>query len=147
MQRVAVARQRDLAPQEARRAHIDAYAAARRRARLEEARRGLDHDALLAGLAHDERCDAARAIAAGGDLAAIGVADAHEDVGARRFRLLQDEQLVAADPGVPVGNGAYRLAVERQRLSARIEHDEIIAEPVHLEKTGAAHAALYKAPR
>ena len=69
--------------------------------------------AAPAGLARQQRGDAARGVAAGPGLGAVGVADAHEGVGigARRWRLDGDE-LVAADAGAPVGDrGSAALGV------------------------------------
>ncbi len=49
----------------------------------------------------------------------------------------QQDQLVAADAGVAVGDGAGPGLVDGDGASARIEHDKIIAEPVHLaERNG-----------
>ena len=50
--------------------------------------------------------DAARGVAAGAGLAAVGVVDAHEDVGAGVARRLQHDQLVAADAAAAVGEPA-----------------------------------------
>ncbi len=63
--------------------------------------------------------DAARGIAARLDLAAIGVADAHEGGGAVPARRLDHDHLVAADAQMPVGDGARARVVERDRLAAR----------------------------
>ena len=76
------------------------------------------------------------------DLAAVGVEDAHEHLRQRVARSFQQHQLVAADAGVAVGKRARRRGVDPHRIAALVEHDEIIAEPVHLAKRNALHAAL-----
>ena len=55
-----------------------------------------------AALAHQQPADAARGVAAGLDLAAVGVVDAHEGVGAG-IRALDGDELVEADARAPVG--------------------------------------------
>ena len=103
--------ERDLVPSEAGRAHVD-------RGRLVAGRAG-DDPALGLDRAcpAEQQRDAARGIAAGLDLAAVGVADAHPDVG-RVGRLEQDE-LVAADPGAAVGESARGRSVHRRAAPAR----------------------------
>jgi hypothetical protein len=61
---------------------------------------------------------------------AVGIEDAHEHIGAGR-RLERDE-LIAADPLFAVGDGPHRLRPKLKRARARVEHDEVVAEPVHL---------------
>ena len=87
-------------------------------------------------LGNEQRRHAARGIAASADLAAIGVPDAHEYVG--KIRRLERDYLVAADAAVAVGDSGNLGGFERKRVSARIEHDEVVAEPVHLAKIDAA---------
>ena len=45
-----------------------------------------------------------------------------------------DDQLVATDPDMPVGNGSNDRCAQVERTFPRIQHDEVVAEPVHLEK-------------
>src|SRR6478672_8813907 len=122
--------QRDLIPGEAGRAHIDGYHAVGTGERRKHAAIGFDADALLAAFSGDDAGDAARRIAAGADLPAVGIPDAHEHVGHARW--LERDDLVAADAFLAVGDGAQRVRAERQRTRARVEHDEIVAEPIHL---------------
>ena len=117
--------ERDRIPIEARRAHVDPCASLC----------GLEHDRPSAGgdshrLAMQQRHRSC-GIAAGLDLAAIGIEDPHpERIG--RIRLKQ-HQLVAADAGAPVSQRARDCwRHRRQCLLTRIEHDKVIAEPVHL---------------
>src|SRR3954447_6515240 len=44
-----------------------------------------------------------------------------------------------------VGESARGLPVDRERFMAGVEHDKIIAEPVHLAKADPAHIAAYMA--
>jgi hypothetical protein len=84
----------------------------------------------LAPFRGDERSDAARGVSASSNLAAISIPDAHEYIGPRRG--LERNELIAADAFLAVGDGAHRILVKRKRASAGIEHDEVVAESVHL---------------
>jgi hypothetical protein len=60
------------------------------------------------------------------------------EIGGRRF--LEQDQLVAANAGAAVGQSAGdRAGHRREWLRARIEHDEVVPEAVHLGESG-AHA-------
>ena len=74
--------------------------------------------------------DAARRVAAAFDLAAVAVPDAHPEVGA--VARLEHDQLVAADAGAAVGDGAGERGRDLERLRARVDDHEVVAEPVHL---------------
>ena len=93
---------------------------------------------MLPALGGDQRRHAARGIAASAHLAAVGVPDAHEHVGLAR-RLERDD-LIAADALFPVGDGAHRIRLKPERMRPRIEHDEVVAEPVHLAEGDGADA-------
>jgi hypothetical protein len=60
----------------------------------------------------------------------------------RRF---EKDHLIASDPGAPIGERAYTPRADGYRATAKIEHDKIVAEPVHLEKRDLAHDAAYMA--
>ncbi len=92
-------------------------------------------------LAHDEVRDAAAGVAAGGDLAAVGVEDAHADVGDRLRGRRHDDQLVAADAGAAVGDDANDRGRQIDRRLPRVEDDEIVAEAVHLDEGQGGHRA------
>ena len=70
--------------------------------------------------------------------------------GAKDVRWLDQDQLIAANPLAPVGDGAGARGIDRDRLIARIDHHEVVAEPVHLVKAkrhvrdlGSAEASVY----
>src|SRR5581483_245814 len=113
----------DLVPTEARLADRDLDLGAEILA-LEKA--AVAVDSLRAGELHD----AAGRIAAAFDLAAVAVPDAHLEVG--RVARFEDDQLVASDPGAPVGNGFRKRRGDLERLQTRVNDHEIIAEAVHL---------------
>ena len=69
---------------------------------------------------------------AGTGLAPIGIENAHEHVGLAVGRLFQHDQLVAAHAQTPVGDDATTSQREIERDGTRIEHDEVIAQPMHL---------------
>ena len=81
----------------------------------------------------DQRRHAAGGIAARPHLAAIGIPDAHEHVGLKRR--LERDHLVAAHARVPVGDGRHLGGLKRKRARAGVEHDEVVAEPIHLAKS------------
>lgn len=62
------------------------------------------------------------------------------------WRLEQDD-LIASDAGPPIRQPSCRSGAERNRTAAKIEHDKIVAEPVHFEKRDLAHRAAYMAAR
>src|SRR5438874_10335521 len=147
MRRIHLARQRDLMPGGTGRPHIDRDISVRRQLGLKEAGRGLDPDVLLAGLVRDEAGDAPRSVAAGLRLAAIGVEDAHKDLRRGVVRRLDQDQLVTADAGAPVGKRARRRRVDHDAVAAAGEHDKIVAEPMPLAERDVRHAAAYMAAR
>src|SRR5665213_3138849 len=143
---IALPRQRNVAPAPARLAHVDRDAVLARGVRRQHAGGGFERDAGSTRLAHEQIGDAAGRIAASLDLAAIGVADAHEGGGGGAVRLFDDDELVGADAGVARRDRRSRFVVECQRLGPRIDHDEIVAEPMHLDEGNAAHGQGYRRP-
>ena len=93
----------------------------------------------------DQPGDAARGVAAGLGLAAVRVADAHRQLRRRIARRLEDDHLIAADPGVPVRQSARSRRLDGECGAAGVEHDKVVAEAVHLQKGHLAHGAAYMA--
>ena len=126
--------ERDRLPVEARFAHVDACASAD----------GFDRD-------HAARClhprgsamkqrDCAAGIAAGADLGAVLVEDAHAEVGG--FACLEQDQLVAANPRPAIGQCAGNGRVDRgEGTRAGVEHDEVVTQAVHLDEIDTHRAA------
>ena len=79
---------------------------------------------------HDE---AARAVAAMLDFVAVGVEDAVAEVGVA-LRGLDDQHLVAADAEVTVRECAHLLLREFDVLAHAVEHDEVVAQPLHFRE-------------
>ena len=126
---------------EARRAHVDGHLAIVLEPRSDDPAGRLDANLTLVReppVAH-EPDEAARAVAALLDLAAVGVEDpvAKVDVGARRP--LDDEHLVAAHAKAAVGERADLARGEGERLDGRVDDDEVVAEPVHLRERERRH--------
>ena len=96
-------------------------------------------------LVHQQPRHAARGIAAALHLAAIGVEDAHGGIGAVAGAFDHDD-LIAADAEPPVGDGARGRGVQRKPLFARVEHDEIVAQPVHFQERGHGRAYIGASP-
>ena len=81
--------------------------------------------------------DAARAVAALLDLDAVGVEDAVEDGRVRTPRRLENQRLVEADAGMSVGEAPQLLRRRQRGARRRIEHDEVVADAVHLREIDA----------
>ena len=74
----------------------------------------------------DEYDEAARAVAALLDFAAIGIEYPITEIGAFAGRL-DDEHLVAADAKTAVGKMANLILRQRERQARRVDDDEIVA--------------------
>ncbi len=84
-----------------------------------------------------ETDETTRAVAALLDLAAIGIEDAVAEIGRGRRRLFHQQDLVAADAEVPLGDeaGLGRRWIEtRSAAAGGIEHDEVVAQALHFAK-------------
>ena len=87
-----------------------------------------------------EQRDCAAGIAAGADLGPVLVEDAHAEVGG--FARLEQDQLVAANPGAAVGQCAGNGRVDRgEGTRAGVEHDEVVTQAMHLGEIDAHRAA------
>ena len=143
-------RERDVAPAEFRHAHVDGDGHAlegRRPAALLRGRASSDAHApacvRIAALSrplslHQQPADAAGGVAAGLDLAAVGVVDAHEGVGAG-FGRLDGDELVEADAGRAVGKPRGSPPASGARSAPRVNDQKIVAEAVHLEERDHGH--------
>ncbi len=96
---------------------------------------------IMPAFGHQHPGDAPAGIAAGRDLAAVGVADAHEGQGTAGPRRLQENELVTTDPGSAIGDGAHQGRGQGDRVGTPVDHHEIVAEPVHLDERK-SHAAF-----
>ena len=86
-------------------------------------------------MARHKSGDGACAIAAGLNLAAIGIENLHETI-AVLTRRVNDQKLVAALRLHVLARrqSAHVIARQGQRAIARVDNDEIIAQPVHFGK-------------
>ena len=94
-------------------------------------------------LRHDEGRHTARGVAAGLHLAAIRIADAHEDVGPGPLGRFHDDQLVAADTLAAVGDRPGALRIQHEGLLPGIDDDEVVAQSVHLDESATVRHLLY----
>jgi hypothetical protein len=129
---------------EARRTHVHRDLAVGFEFRHDQSALRLDADLALVGeaLLMDEAHEAARAVAALLDLAAVGVEDAVAEIDARRRAALDDQDLVAADAEMAVGEKARLGRRRHEVLADRVEHDEIVAEAMHFGKTNTHRARI-----
>ena len=74
----------------------------------------------------------ASAIAALLGLASVGIEDTEGEICIRALRRLQHQHLITADPEATSGDPPDLLRRELDLASNSVEHDEIIAKPVHL---------------
>src|SRR5256885_2054300 len=114
--------------------HVDADLAVGLEPRADGAAEGLHGDFRLGSkpAPMHELDEAARAVAALLDLAAVGVEDAVAEVRAIGLRPLDDQDLVAADAEMAIGDLAQLFAREREGPSSAIQHDEVVAGTLHL---------------
>jgi hypothetical protein len=122
---------------EHRHAHVDRDLTIVLRAQRDHATLRFDPDFPLVGqtLFDHEAHETARAIAALLHLAAIGIENAVAEIDIRPLRALDHQQLVAADAEVAVSEKAHLLGRQVDLLANRVDHDEIVAQAVHLGKT------------
>ena len=139
VERVLFAGERDLVPAEARFAHVHRDPAGAGGLGAEQPGHGLDGDGVAAALAHDQGGGAAGAVAAGVDLAAVGVPEPQEDIGAAVARRLEHHDLVAADAGAPVGQRPRARVARREGNLPGVDHHEVVAQTVHLDEGAVAH--------
>src|SRR5690606_39012798 len=92
----------------------------------------------IAALLEQQVGDAAGGVAAGRDLAAVYVEDAHPRLGAAggrgRRRRLNGEQLFAADADLGIADPDYVVFPEGAAIGAPVEDDEMVAQAVHLDE-------------
>ena len=115
-ERAALGLKRNARRLELRHAHVHGDAAVGFEPRHDDAGQRADADFGLLGeplFAHETH-EAARAVAALLDLAAVGIENAVVEIGARRARRLDLQNLVAADAEMAVGDAAQLVAVERR---------------------------------
>jgi hypothetical protein len=127
--------ERNLVPAKAGAAHGDAdtpYSILRRPGLCDD-RSAQRLDACFASaFVGQQQADRAAGIAAGFDFAAVRIEDAHAHIGA--VCGFEYDQLIAADPGLAVGERGGAARCHRQSARARVDHDEIVAEAMHLAK-------------
>ena len=105
--------------------------------RRDDAAARLDADAALraqALLVHEAH-EAARAVAALLDFAAVGVEDAVAEIDVGAGRRFDHQHLVAADAEIAVGEATHLLRRQDDRLANGVDNDEVVTEAVHLGET------------
>ena len=130
----AVAHERDMRRFEDGSAHVHRHAAVVFQARRDEAALGFHHDLAFVGqfLVVHEAHEATRTIATLLHLASIGIEDAITKVSVFVLRPFDQQQLVATDTEVAVGDETDVLRRQGDLLAHAIYHDEIVAGAVHL---------------
>ena len=79
----------------------------------------------------DEAHEAARAIAAMLDFAAVGIEDAIAEIGLGMLGRLDQQDLVGADAEMAVGQGPRPLGGHFYGLAHAVEHDKVVAGTLH----------------
>ena len=127
-------RQRNILPAEFRRAHVDGVEiAGRALPAIQQPGPGLEGGGGPAGVLEQPARHAAHAVAAGGGFRAVIVVDADEGLGALQPRRLQQHQLVVMHPRWR-RHRARLLRRDKGRRIAQIDHDNFVADAVHLGK-------------
>jgi len=121
---------------EDRYAHIDAHRAVVLEARDDDSAEGFDADFAFRAqpLLMNETYEAASAVAALLDFAAVGVEDAIAEIDVRLASFFNEQNLVTADAEVAVGEQAQLRRGQRDRLTKPVEDDEVVAQSVHLDE-------------
>src|SRR6185369_104836 len=130
------------------RSHVHAHAAVGLQRGLDEAGERAHADRALAGetaVVHEAH-EAACAVAALLDLAAVGIHDAIAEVDVGLVAALDDEDLVRADAEAAIGQVAVLRGREGKGFARGVEHDEVVSGPLHLGKAQ-LHAAIMATPR
>lgn len=96
---------------------------------------GFDHNYILLGLTHNERGHATGRIAAGLGLGAVLIVNRHEQSCLGVLFGFEDNELIAADAGFPVGDGGNFMRRRRARPVPEVEDHEVVAKAVHLDKS------------
>jgi len=130
--------QRNVVPAKPRSAHRDADAVCSGAGRNRSAQ-SLDAGFAVA-LVGEQQTHRAAGIAAGFDFAAVGIENAHAHIG--MIAGSEHDQLIAADPGHAVGQRGRAARGHHDRVRARVDHDEIVAQAMHLAKRN-AHGGGY----
>ena len=139
MQRIHRACERNLLPFQPRRPHVDGDPPAAGILGHDHAGRRIDGHPARPALAHQQLRHAARGVAAGLDLATVGIADPQGRVRRAVLRRLDDDELVAAHAGLAVGDRPCLGVAQGQGRGAGIDDDEIVAQAVHLDEGATAH--------
>lgn len=126
--------QRNILPAEFRCAHVDSVEIRRRSLpAAQKAGAGLEGDRGLSGLLEQPPHHAAHAVAAGTCLRAVIIVDADEGLGTVEPCPLQYHELIIGHTGRR-GDGACLLWRHRSAHVAQIDHDDLVADAVHLGK-------------
>ena len=80
--------------------------------------------------------DATGGVTAGAGLGPVGIADAHEGVGAW-WGWLDHDALIAADTGAAVRDGRGQGWRQAKRARPLVEHDEVVPTAMHFYEPGA----------
>src|SRR5262245_13335752 len=119
---------------ESRRAHVDANLPVGLQTRSDHPGKRFDADLglLRESVVVHEPDEAARAVAAFLDLAAVCVPDAVAKIRVGALRFLDEENLIAADTEMPVRDPPRALRAYVKGSAEAVEHDEVVARPLHL---------------
>ena len=121
---------------ENRHAHVDSDQTIRFQARADDAGHGLNTNLALVGepLVMDEAYEATGTVAALLHFTAIGIENAIAEIDARLRSGFHQQNLVAADAEMAIGQMTKLLRCQRQRLTNAIENDKVVAQSVHLRE-------------
>ena len=95
-------------------------------------------DGIGGTLVEQQPRHAARAVAAGTRLAAVGIEEPQRDIGIRAR--LDQQQLVEPDAAMPVADPAHGGLVQGDGRTPAVQHDEVVAAAMHLHERDRSHA-------
>jgi hypothetical protein len=138
---VAFAGQRDILPAVAGRTHVDGVivSTAIGWSGRDQSGGGFQHNFGLRAFLEQQAGDAAGGISARRNFTAVGIVDAHKGGGAAIASRFDGNKLVEANTGVAVGERARSRRIHSERLPARVDDNEIVAQSVHLYEIAGRH--------
>ena len=140
VQRIHGPGKRHLGPVQLRLAHVDADQPIGAAQGVQCAACRADAHAVLPCPPHHMIRDAARGIAAGAGPGAVAVPEIQRDIGV--IRIPDFRQLVESDAAIAVPQRACQRSRCHRPASARVDHDKVVAQPMHFHEGQSGYGAL-----
>lgn len=137
---IHLSRERDLLPTREGRAHIDPGQPAAGILAFQHAARCPKTERACSSLVHKMAGDTARCIAAGGSGGSVRVEEGEPSI--RLVVAFNDRELIESHTSVPVPHGTRQCSRHSPSALTAVDHDKVVAEPVHLHERQARGGGL-----